>query len=92
MEGFTSHIEAKHPYNLPEPENLEYFLEDRFSDFLAPGKLPLQDVKACVLIGRCDSTEESYLRAALEKLNRQDEYVRKNILFIFVCETVASLE
>jgi hypothetical protein len=46
LEGFTRHIEAKHPYNLPEPENVEDFSEDRFSDFLALGKLPLPDAKA----------------------------------------------
>lgn len=94
MEGFTSHIEAKHPYKLPEPANerLAASLEARFRDFFLDKSLPPHDIKACVLIGSCGPEEEARLRSALETVNKQAKYVKQHVLFIFVCETVASLD
>ncbi|MEP0920070.1 hypothetical protein NC981_25075, partial [Leptolyngbya sp. DQ-M1] len=95
LEGFTSHIEAKHPYKLPEPENMAHLrasLEARFQYFFVGMQLPLQDVKVCVLIGSCDSMAEARLRSALETLNKEQRYVKQNAHFILVCESVASLD
>jgi hypothetical protein len=92
LEGFTSLIEVKHPYKLPEPANMEDFLVKRFRDFFLDKALPQHAIKACVLIGSCGPQEEASLRSALEIINKKEEYVERHVLFILVCESIASLD